>query len=124
MSDNHYTRNGINYTVAQEVIDTSTAHGLDILAEIEQAIDMEFPRAEIYSKPNCPFCVKAKALLEKNAISYTELSAVTEREALIERVERATGQTPKQVPQIFIDGQHIGGHDQLVEWLKGSGQDQ
>jgi glutaredoxin 3 len=70
--------------------------------------------AEIYSKPNCPYCVKAKALLEKHNIPYREISAVDEREVLIERVEAAIGQPPKTVPQIFIDGRYIGGHDQLV----------
>ncbi len=74
-------------------------------------------KAEIYTKDNCNYCVKAKALFEKHGIDYVEVSAVEQREALIERVEAATGLTPKQVPQIFIDGTHIGGHDQLIIWL-------
>lgn len=74
-------------------------------------------KAEIYSKPNCPYCVKAKALLEKQGADITERSAVEERDALIERVEKATGAAPRTVPQIWIDDEYVGGHDQLVAWL-------
>lgn len=78
-------------------------------------------KAEIYSKPNCPYCVKAKYLLEKYQYEIDEISAVDHRDVLIERVEKATGSTPKTVPQIWIDGRYIGGHDQLVEWLAKKG---
>lgn len=71
--------------------------------------------AEVFSKPNCPFCVRAKALLEKRGIDYTEVSAVDHREALIERVTADTGAAPRTVPQIYLDGQHVGGHDELVK---------
>ena len=60
--------------------------------------------AIVYSRDNCPYCVKAKHLLEKHGIAYEEISAVDHREALIERVEQATGNPPKTVPQIFING--------------------
>ena len=73
---------------------------------------------EIYSKPNCPFCVRAKAILEKRGITYVELDAVAQRERLIERVTETTGQAPKTVPQIWLEGQYIGGHDQLVAYFK------
>lgn len=75
-------------------------------------------KAEIYSKPNCPFCVRAKALLEKCNIPYDEISAIDYRDVLIERVTQITGTAPRSVPQIFIDGKHIGGHDQLVPWVE------
>jgi glutaredoxin 3 len=74
-------------------------------------------KAEIYSKPNCPYCVKAKYLLEKHGYEIEEISAVDQREVLIERVERETGHSPKTVPQIWLDGKYVGGHDQLVVWL-------
>lgn len=74
-------------------------------------------QAEVYSKDYCPYCVKAKHLLEQRGISYTEISAVTEREALIERVTKDTGDAPKSVPQIYLDGQYIGGYDQLAAYF-------
>ncbi|PZR57404.1 MAG: glutaredoxin 3 [Stutzerimonas stutzeri] len=69
--------------------------------------------AEVYTKPNCPFCVRAKALLEKRGVEYTEISAVEHREALIERVTTDTGAAPRTVPQVYLDGKHIGGFDDL-----------
>lgn len=74
-------------------------------------------QAEIFSKPNCPYCVKAKHLLEKRGIPYVEHDAVALREQLIERVTNETGQAPRTVPQIWLDGKHIGGHDQLVAYF-------
>lgn len=74
--------------------------------------------AEIYSKPNCPYCDKAKFLLMKNDIDYNEISAVDNRDALIKRVTDVTGSAPKSVPQIFIDGEYVGGYDQLAVKLK------
>ena len=47
--------------------------------------------AEIYSKPDCSYCEKAKFLLMKNNIDYTEISAVDNRDALIQRVFEITG---------------------------------
>jgi glutaredoxin 3 len=72
-------------------------------------------KAEIYTKDHCTFCVKAKHLLNKIGAEITEVSAVDNRETLIERVTHATGAPPRTVPQIWLDGQYIGGHDQLVE---------
>jgi glutaredoxin 3 len=79
-------------------------------------------QAEIYTKPNCPYCVKAKDLLGKLDIPYTEMIIGTElpgsttnknqsyvtREDLINRLPSA-----KTVPQIWIDGNHIGGYTDL-----------
>jgi glutaredoxin 3 len=73
--------------------------------------------AEIYSKPNCPYCVRAKAILEKRGIEYVEFSAVDQRDTLIERVTKEIGAPPRTVPQIWLGGQYIGGHDQLVAHL-------
>lgn len=69
---------------------------------------------EVFVKSNCPFCVRAKALLEKRGIPFTEISAVDHREALIERVTEITGAAPRTVPQIFLEGQYIGGFDDLA----------
>lgn len=74
-------------------------------------------KVEIYTKDNCPFCDRAKAILAKGDYEVIEICAVENRDALIERVEAATGSAPRTVPQIFIEGQHIGGHDDLVKYL-------
>ncbi len=79
--------------------------------------------AEVYTKPNCPYCVRAKALLDQRGVAYTENHVFVEsaeqteanRQALIERVTADTGSTPKTMPQIYLDGAYIGGHDDLVK---------
>lgn len=73
--------------------------------------------AEIYTKDNCGYCVRAKALFNKKNIEYFEISATDNRADLIDRVTKETGQAPKSVPQIWIDGEYVGGHDELVIWL-------
>lgn len=75
-------------------------------------------KAEVYSKDNCPYCVKAKKLLESRGIEYVEVNAVEHREALIERVTQDTGKAPRSVPQIYLDGAYIGGYDDLVKYFK------
>lgn len=65
---------------------------------------------EIYTTTVCPYCVRAKDLLTRKGQTYTEISAEDDavRTAM---VERAGGR--RTVPQIFINGQHIGGSDDL-----------
>jgi glutaredoxin len=71
-------------------------------------------RAVVYSKDNCPYCVKAKALLSRNKYSYEEV--VVGKDIL--REEFLT-QFPDQrtVPLVFVEGEKVGGYDQLVEWF-------
>ena len=71
--------------------------------------------AEIYTKNDCPYCVRAKALLQKHNVDFTEINAVEHRSALIARVTDETGSPPKTVPQIWLDGKYVGGYDQLAE---------
>ncbi|MBO1360346.1 glutaredoxin 3 [Acetobacter sacchari] len=69
------------------------------------------PSVEIYTQPGCPYCHRAVALLEHKGVAFTEINAprgTPERETAI---QRSGGQTT--VPQIFIDGQGIGGCDDL-----------
>lgn len=73
--------------------------------------------AELFSKDHCPYCVRAKHLLEKQGIPYTEISAVEKREELIERVTRDSGEAPRTVPQIYLDGQYIGGYTELAAYF-------
>lgn len=81
-------------------------------------------KAEVFFKNNCPFCVRAKELLRERGIEFDEIEAVSNREVLIERVTAATGFAPKTVPQIFLDGQHIGGYDDLVEYFNNQTKEQ
>lgn len=82
--------------------------------------------AEVYTRNPCPFCVRAKMLLESHNIEYTEIH-VDEiiRETLMERVTQATisdehphGKPPRTVPQIFLDGAYIGGFDDLEDYFR------
>lgn len=67
---------------------------------------------EIYTTPICPFCFRAKRLLEAHGIAYTEIDVMMDRSAKAEMIERADGR--RSVPQIFIEGVGIGGSDELA----------
>lgn len=64
----------------------------------------------IYTRDYCPYCHKAKALLDKKGVKYTEIDLEKHPEKQPEMIAKA-GRT--SVPQIFIDGKHIGGCDDL-----------
>ena len=81
-------------------------------------------KAEIWTKPNCPYCVKAKNLFNIKGVEYNEVligldeSASVElapnqrietREALLERVPNA-----RTVPQIWLDDNYVGGYTELA----------
>ena len=67
---------------------------------------------EIYTKTFCPYCWRAKHLLDSKGIEYREISVDFGGERRAEMIERAHGRTT--VPQIFIGDRHIGGCDDLV----------
>jgi glutaredoxin 3 len=66
---------------------------------------------EIYTQPWCPYCTRALKLLDTKGVAYREIHAPGGTPARAESLQRS-GRT--SVPQIFIDGQHIGGCDDLV----------
>ena len=66
---------------------------------------------EIFTKFACPFCYRAKALLDSKGVAYTERDARCGA-ARDDMLARANGRTT--VPQIFINGYHVGGCDELV----------
>ncbi len=70
------------------------------------------PDVEIYTTPICPYCFRAKHLLDSKNIDFTEINLWTERARKEEMIKRAGGRT--SVPQIFIDGKGIGGSDELA----------
>jgi glutaredoxin 3 len=69
------------------------------------------PKVELYTTPWCPYCHAAKALLDERGIAYTETD-VLQPEARLAMVQRAHGR--RTVPQIFIDGHHVGGYSDLA----------
>lgn len=74
---------------------------------------------EIYTWSTCPFCVRAKALLDRKGVDYTEYCLDGDEPGRAKMAQRADGR--RSVPQIFIDNQHIGGCDDLYA-LNASGK--
>jgi glutaredoxin 3 len=68
-------------------------------------------RIEIYTTPFCGYCARAKGLLEKKGVAYDEMDVMEDAAKRAEMRERSRRST---VPQIFINGQHIGGSDELA----------
>jgi glutaredoxin 3 len=81
--------------------------------------EAELARVEIYTKMTCGFCIRAKRLLEMKKVSFVEIPVDFGGAKKSEMVERAGGRTT--VPQIFIDGKHVGGCDDLM-WLEQDGK--
>lgn len=69
-------------------------------------------KVEIYTKLGCPYCQRAKRLLAAKDAAFEEYDITLGGPQRAEMVERAGGRTT--VPQIFIDGRHIGGSDDLA----------
>ncbi|WP_100642722.1 glutaredoxin 3 [Alteromonas facilis] len=68
-------------------------------------------KVEIYTKGYCPYCHRAKALLESKGVSFVEYPIDKQPELRDEMINRANG--GYTVPQIFIDDKHIGGCDDM-----------
>jgi glutaredoxin 3 len=65
----------------------------------------------IYTTRVCPYCIRAKRLLEKKGVSYEELKVDINPELVEEAVAKSGGR--RTVPQIFIEDYHVGGCDEL-----------
>jgi glutaredoxin 3 len=80
------------------------------------------PKIEMYATAICPYCIAAKAVLQRKGITEIDVVRIdldpAAREAM---VSRSGGR--RTVPQIFIDDQHIGGHDDLVALDRAGGLD-
>ena len=70
------------------------------------------PVVEIYTKTFCPYCWRAKSLLESKGVSFKEIAVDFGGDDKKTMVQRASGRTT--VPQIFIGEIHVGGCDDLV----------
>jgi glutaredoxin 3 len=66
----------------------------------------------IYTTMMCPYCVRAKALLTKKGVSFHEIDVSMDPDLRQEMTQRSGGRYT--VPQIFINGQHVGGSDELA----------
>ena len=75
----------------------------------------------IYTKPGCPYCHAAMALLDKKGADYTEIVASNDPDKKAEMVEKSGGKAT--FPQIFIDGKHIGGSDDMSALDRSGGLD-
>ena len=69
-------------------------------------------KIEIYTQPWCPYCARAVNLLQLKGVEFKEIDAPNGTPERAEAVSRSGGRT--SVPQIFIDGRHIGGCDDLM----------
>ena len=70
-------------------------------------------KIEIYTTPFCPYCIRAKRLLDSENIAFEEIDVSLSREKRNAMSKRAEGRT--SVPQIFIDEMPIGGSDELAQ---------
>jgi glutaredoxin 3 len=78
-------------------------------------------KVEIYTTPFCGYCARAKALLDRKGVSYEAIDLYEQPGRRDEMIGRAGGR--QTVPQIFIDGAHIGGSDDLVALDQAGGLD-
>ena len=67
---------------------------------------------EVYSSLWCPFCTRAKALLDRKGVEYREIDVDRDPNLRQQMMQRAGGR--RTVPQIFVDGRHVGGSDDLA----------
>lgn len=65
----------------------------------------------IYTTNTCPYCLRAKSLLERKGLSYEEINIENNNELRVSMIEKSGGR--KTVPQIFIEEVHVGGCDDL-----------
>jgi glutaredoxin 3 len=68
-------------------------------------------KIEIYTTPFCGYCARAKSLLDRKGVGYDEMDVMMDDKKRTEMRTRAHRST---VPQIFINGRHIGGSDELA----------
>jgi glutaredoxin 3 len=70
------------------------------------------PNVVMYTTASCPYCIRARLLLDKKGVSYTDIRIDEQPEMRAEMEEKAQRSS---VPQIFIDDFHVGGFDDMAE---------
>ena len=76
----------------------------------------------IYSKTNCVYCTKAKNLVKNLGLEYTEKSLEKDFDSDPNKMLEDIGKNVRQMPQIKIDDELIGGYNQLVEYFEKQGK--
>ena len=74
-----------------------------------------FKSVIVYSRDNCPFCIKSKALLDKLELDYT--TKTVGKDITLEELHKELKKQVRSVPQTVINGELIGGYNQLLEHL-------
>ena len=69
-------------------------------------------KVELYTTMFCPYCARARSLLAKKGVDYVDIDVMADTAKFDEMLARSGGR--QTVPQIFIDGRHIGGSDELA----------
>jgi ribonucleoside-diphosphate reductase alpha chain len=85
----------------------------NVSEKVERVALQDDMRTLVYGKNNCPFCAAAKDELEMRGIHYEYISL----EEIGKTAAEVTGRKVKTVPQIYLEGQYIGGYDELMEHL-------
>lgn len=68
-------------------------------------------KVTVYSGPSCPYCVRAKDLLKRKGVAFEEINVKADPAQMEEMLKLSNGR--RTIPQIFINGQHVGGSDDL-----------
>jgi glutaredoxin-like protein len=95
-----------------------------VVSDADTMLEYIAPNAEkpadvtVFSRGGCPFCAKAKGMLRDAGIEFEEL--VLNRDYTDRTLRAVADQT--SYPQVFINGEHIGGSDELEAWLKSAGK--
>jgi glutaredoxin 3 len=79
---------------------------------VNRTSEGEMAKIEVFTKAFCPYCTRAKALLDAKGADYEEIDLTMGGPRRQEMIQRSGGRTT--VPQIFIDDRHIGGSDDLA----------
>ena len=82
---------------------------------------MSMANVEIYTKAFCPYCTRAMRLLDAKGVEPQEFDITMGGPKRAEMIQRAQGRTT--VPQVFIDGRHVGGYDDLAALDRSGGLD-
>ena len=75
-------------------------------------------KAIVYGKDNCMYCVLAKSLLEDRGVEFEEIDAPTHLPEMMAAIKAAGSTPPRTVPQIFLEGKHIGGYSELARLFR------
>ena len=75
----------------------------------------------LYTKPGCPYCMAAMGLLARKGVDFTEIVASNDPEKKAEMIQKSGGKAT--FPQIFINGKHIGGCDDIQALERKGGLD-